>query len=114
MDMNEDFSLEYGVRSGDLNLIKQKVSRIFDIDFVERHSDYIGRYYKYEGLFADRLTIIEGKYLSADVRQYNHEVIIRVSISSGKKKDKLSKYKYLKEGFRKKMPEIELVSFSHA
>ena len=111
--MNEDFNLEYGVKSGDLNLIRQEVSKIFDIDFVERHSDYLGRYYKYEGLFADRLTIIEGKYLSTDTREHNHEIIIRVNISSGKKKDKISKYKYLKEGFRK-MPEIELLSFSHA
>lgn len=69
-----------------------------DLDFKERDSLYLGTYYKYEGIYADRITI-ELNLIDEDYKEYTHKeykTLIYISYVKGKNADRLSRSKHLK------------------
>lgn len=74
-----------------------------DLVFVLHESDYFGVYYKYSGMYADKITLeanfntIENDWKEKDFRQY--PVLIYVAHIQGRNTEKLSKSRYLKNVF---------------
>lgn len=85
----------------DIEDVKESLINDLDITFEQRVSDYLGMYYKYTGLFADRISVFKNteELLEFDDK---YAVIIDISITQGREKDKKSKYSYLKKAFGKK------------
>jgi hypothetical protein len=105
------YTIVYGY-SGDLDIdaIKNHISNLLDIHFEMRISDYLGSYYLYRGYFADLISIIENtdEYaLNGFDRRYRF--IISISLSQGRKRDKASKYSFLKKAFATKMELFQVI-----
>ena len=101
--MKKSYFLKYGC-----NLCKQEIKEIlenkWEFDCTEHDSAYFGVYFKYSGLYADTL-LIKDNNVSTPYHEWLDEdnkhfcTIVEVSITSGRNKDKLSKYKFLKSAF---------------
>ena len=103
--MKKLYFLKYGS-----TLEKQKIKVMlekWDFDFIEHESMYFGVYFKYSGLHADSLTVKDNKVSTPyyeddewlDKDNMHFCTLVDVSILDGKNKDKLSKYKFLKNVF---------------
>ena len=71
-----------------------------DLVFVLHESDYLGVYFKYSGMYADKITLqtnfntIENDWKEKEFQQY--PVLIYVANIQGRNTEKLSKSRYLK------------------
>jgi len=105
--LNKSYHLKYGSLL-DKHEVKKMLEVRWDICSTEHDSSYFGVYYKYSGLYADNLTITDN-HISTPFQEWLYEnnkdfiTLISISISKGRNKDKLSKYKYLKNIFNKEM-----------
>lgn len=75
------------------------LARLLDLEFALHESSYLGEYFKYSGLFADKLTIENNNPLSGEPRyaQFkDHPTLIFLSNENGKNAEKSSKHTYLK------------------
>ncbi len=97
-----NFYLNYGVK-GNKN-IDEVLTIIIDLlDNVKaekRESDYYGEYYKCFGMAFDTLKIYKN---NEELIQFpdEHIIVITLSISTGRNKDRKSKYKFVKKAFEK-------------
>ncbi|GKW08888.1 hypothetical protein [Pectobacterium carotovorum] len=76
--------------------VKQLLDSIWDISCDEHDSDYLGIYYFYSGIFADKLTIKDN---IQHEKNDNFPTLIEISFINGKNTDKLSRYKFIKNVF---------------
>lgn len=96
--MANSFFLTY-VSSLQIFDVKEVLSDKWDLELIEHDSSFFGVYFRYRGLYADNLTIKnnrldENSWLMEDYVKY--KTIIEVSFTEGRKKDKISKSKYMK------------------
>lgn len=73
----------------DFEEVKNFLSEKFHLDLEKRESDYLGSYYKYQGLYADILRVMK----------VENRVEIEASFYMGKSKDRKSRYDFLKKSF---------------
>ena len=99
--MRKDYYLSYAIVDSIRNEIIDYLSTKYDFDFIKRDSSFLGVYYLYEGVFADKITIKVDRTLSENNRITNDKLRLDITIDSGKNRDKESKYKYLKKLFDK-------------
>jgi hypothetical protein len=98
--MVKSYFLKYGT-SRSKREIKEMLDSLFDFSFKEHDSLYFGEYYKYSGVHADTITI-KNNNVSSPYDEWLDETnkqfctLIDISITEGKNKDKLSKYKSIK------------------
>lgn len=69
--------------------VKDLLTDKFHFDLEKRESDYLGSYYKYEGLYADVLRVLK----------VENGTEIEASFYLGKSKDRKSRYDLLKKSF---------------
>ncbi len=101
--MRKSYFLLYGSSLTPATLLAL-VGKRLDIEFELHESSYVGEYYKYSGLYADKLTIEQNK-IGADedykeVTLKDYPTLIYVNISSGKNREKKSKLLYIKRCLR--------------
>jgi len=99
--MRKDYYLSYAIVDSIQNEIIDYLRAKYDFDFIERDSSFLGVYYLYEGIFADKMTIKVDPTLSEDNSATSEKLRLNITIDSGKNRDKESKYKYLKKLFDK-------------
>jgi len=79
--------------------LADSISKLLDISFTRRNSDYKGPYFMYQGPCADELTIEDNH--EADGWRYEqfkgHDTLIFASFTEGKNVDKASRSQHLKE-----------------
>ncbi len=111
---NFTYTIVYGCSGdSDIEYIKNYLSDLLDIHFDKRSSDYLGSYYSHKGHFADSISIVENSdsyALNGFDRKYRF--IISIVLSEGRKKDKISKYNFLKNVFAKKTELFHLIGDS--
>ena len=115
--MRKNFFLTYGSLHDKYSL-KDILEQMFDFDFKKHDSLYWGEYFKYSGLYADQIKIFSNQICSPYEDLISAEnkhlcTIIKISITEGKNKDKLSKYKFIKKLIPHHLAELlkdELVS----
>lgn len=97
--MKKSYFLLYGSSLLAKTLMASMEKR-FSIEFELHDSSYVGEYYKYSGLYADKMTIELNK--AGPNEFYKEEAymefptLIYISITSGRNRDKKSKLRYLK------------------
>ncbi|WP_338846790.1 hypothetical protein V8J88_23900 [Massilia sp. W12] len=97
--MKKSYHCKYGANITTDEVIKI-FQKLFDMEFELHESSYVGMYFKYTGLFADKVTINPKESASPDClddKDYEkYSCLIFIDNNSGKNADKLSKTKYLK------------------
>lgn len=96
--MKKSFYATFG-SSEDAASLAATLARRLDLEFSLRESAYLGAYFKYSGLFADKITIESNHPASGEPRYArfaDHATLIFLSNESGKNADKLSKHTHLK------------------
>ena len=80
--------------------IAAMINKRLDLEFEQHDSSYLGAYFKYFGLYADKLTIEENRpNCLGDFKEEKFSkfpTLIYLSITSGKNRDKLSKSIFMK------------------
>ncbi|RSZ56967.1 hypothetical protein HF313_05100 [Massilia atriviolacea] len=108
--MKKSFYSTFGT-SQDGAELAATLARLLDVELVLHESSYLGEYFKYSGLFADKLTIENNHDPSGEPRyaQFKeHPTLIFLSNENGKNAEKLSKHAYLKTQLRQ-IPGIVLL-----
>lgn len=100
ISMRKNYFLLFGTCVPPATLVDILVKRL-DVEFQHHESSYLGDYYKYSGLYADKLTIeknkpdVLGDFKEEKFREF--PTLVFLSITSGKNRDKLSKVKFIKD-----------------
>lgn len=96
----------------DIEILVDLITKKLDLDFNLHESDYLGEYYLYNGLFADRFTIMNNRLPSGEFLINDNTAqknILKINFIDGKNKDKESKLNFLKQQLLTILS-IELVS----
>jgi hypothetical protein len=99
--MQTEYYLKYGSKINQLNILVNYFDKKYDFFFEERESSYIGEYYLYKGLYADKI-VLEYNYnkIEKKIKEDMFKelpIIISITIANGKNIDKKSRCKYLKK-----------------
>ena len=101
--MKKNYYYLYGTQNEDLPGLAKLLFDKLDLEFDRHESDYLGEYFKYAGIYADKITLernfnsIEDSWKEEAFKEY--PTLLYVSNITGKNTDKLSKSKYLEEAF---------------
>lgn len=97
--MKKSYYLKYGT-DREKGEVRSLFAKKWDIEFSENESDYFGIYFLYEGLYADRLSIMDNfisshhQWLEEEYKDFKS--LVKVAIVSGRNADKLSRLKFMK------------------
>lgn len=106
--MRKSYYIDFG-SSSSVDILEKILSAKLDLDFTRRTSSYIGNYCSSDSYFADAIYVVPNKQATGDyIYEEKKEIksIIKIFITEGKNKDKLSKKKYVLMIF----PQIEEIS----
>jgi hypothetical protein len=112
LKMKKNFYNLFGSRRS-IEDVAALIHQRLDLDFVRHESSYVGEYFKYAGLYSDKITIernrndVMNEWKTVQFKDY--PTLIYVSNTVGKNADKLSKTKYVREQFCR-IPDITLLS----
>ena len=96
-----NFYLSYGTKESlPIKDLLNEIVNLLDIEYTERDSDYFGTYYNCTGLSFDKLDIYHN---NTDLIQFpdDYNLVIDLSITEGRNKDRKSKYLFLKKAFNR-------------
>ena len=97
--MSKKYFLTAGSKTRTIESYVQELSEKLDFDFEQHESSFVGNYFLYQGLYADRFTIQPNQVGET----YNFEwakeypTIIQASITEGRETDKKSTFLHLKK-----------------
>lgn len=96
-----NFYLNFGIKEPkEMSELLNEIIDLLDVQYEMRDSDYFGTYYKCEGISFDKLHIYQN---DAELFQYpeKYNLIIDLSITKGKNRDRKSKYTFVKKALAK-------------